>query len=83
MPHTDQRDYYVTVNRDGRVGWLAGPFATHTTAAACVDQAAREACTIDPWCDFDAFGVSSLPYNTGNPYGVLNRRLGIVPRVPS
>lgn len=82
MSRTDRRDFYVSLVRDGRTALLAGPFTEHTDALANVDPAYREACSVDPWCDFDARGTCSLPYAPTNPYGKLNRRLGIVPRAP-
>ncbi len=77
MPHTDVRDYYVTMVRGKRVAWLAGPFGTHTEALTRVDDAKREACRLDAWADFDAFGTSSLPRDPRNPKGKLNSHLGI------
>jgi hypothetical protein len=76
MPHTEPRDYYVTMVRGERVAWLAGPFKTHTEALANVSRARAEACKVDPWCDFDAFGTSSLPAGKG-PEGKLNRHLAV------
>lgn len=77
MPHTDQRDYFVSIRRGDakpRVGLLAGPFPTHTEALAMVDPARRLACQIDPWADFDYFGTMSLAAGSGRS-GVLNERL--------
>lgn len=67
--------YYATVVRGRRVGWLAGPFDTRAIAEAHVPDARREACAIDPWCDFDGFGVTRLERNGPLPAGVLNGRL--------
>ncbi|NVO13875.1 MAG: hypothetical protein HXX10_07550 [Rhodoplanes sp.] len=68
------RDFYVTVIRGKRTGWLVGPLPTHEAALARVEAARTEACRIDPWCDFDAFGTSSLPRGTG-PTGKLNGKI--------
>lgn len=70
------RDYYVTMRRDNRTAWLAGPFATHAAALAMVDNARSIACQIDPWSDFDAFGTSSLARGTG-VVGKINSQLGL------
>ena len=50
--------YYVTMVRDGKVGVLSGPYATHADALAQVDAAYAVACKLDPWCEFDARGTS-------------------------
>ena len=56
--------FYVTVIRDAkpkkRVGWLSGPFSTLEEAEAGVPLARRIACELDPWCDFDYFGVTAI-----------------------
>jgi hypothetical protein len=83
MPHTEPRDYYVSIVRSTKQrGLLAGPFMTHTEALGMVEQAKRLACELDTWADFDAFGTMSLPRDVGNPFGKLNQRLGVVPRLP-
>lgn len=76
MPHTEPRDYFVSIVRGDRRGLLAGPFATHTEALAMVDAARAEAQRVDPWADFDSFGTCSLPAGSGKR-GVLNERLTI------
>ena len=74
--------YYVSVMRSGRQqGLLAGPFATHQEALDLVDAARREACAVDPWCDFDAFGTCRLRGGSALPHGRLNERLGVTPTV--
>lgn len=84
MPHTEPRDYYVTLRRQAkprpRTAFLAGPFATYGEAAALVKRAAAEAEKIDPWVHFDARGVSSLPVSLANPPGRLNSQIGVTPR---
>jgi hypothetical protein len=70
------RDFYVTMNRDKRTAWLAGPFGTHAEALGLVYSAQVVACDLDPRSDFDSFGTASLPAGTG-PAGVLNSRLGV------
>jgi len=77
MPHTEPRDFYVSLIRDKRVALLAGPFATHTEALAAVDRAADAAYTIDPWSHFDLRGTCSLPRSDANPIGKLNAILGV------
>ncbi|RUW55578.1 hypothetical protein EOA32_00740 [Mesorhizobium sp. M1A.F.Ca.ET.072.01.1.1] len=64
--------YYVTVKRGNRTGWLFGPVADHAVALAMVDPVRRLACTVDPWCDFDAFGTSSITTTKKLPPGKLN-----------
>lgn len=66
--------FYVTVIRDGRTGWLFGPVADHDVAKMMVPAIRRIACAIDPWCDFDAFGTSSITRADGQPLpiGKLN-----------
>lgn len=66
--------YYVTAIRDGRTGWLFGPCLDHNTARYMVPAVRRLACLIDPWCDFDAFGTSSITRDDDRPLppGKLN-----------
>jgi hypothetical protein len=80
MPHTEARDYYVSLRRGGRTALLAGPFAAHTEALAHVDRAVLEANIVDAWSSFDPYGTCSLPRDASNPAGKLNERLGITPR---
>ncbi len=68
--------YYVTVKRDNRTGWLYGPFADHGVALLMVDITRRLACQLDPWCDFDAFGTSSITSDRALPFGKLNDHFG-------
>lgn len=82
MPHTDARDYFVSIIRGDslatrRTGLLAGPFPTHTAALEMVEPAKAEAHRVDAWTDFDRFGTMSLPKGSGRR-GVLNDRLGVV-----
>lgn len=67
--------YYVTVKRGKRTGWLFGPIACPALARSFVAYVRRVACRLDPWCDFDAFGVSSLTTKATLPPGTLNNRL--------
>lgn len=69
---TPQTGYYVTVQRDGKTGWLFGPIADHNVAMAFVEPVRAFACRIDPWCDFDAFGTSSITTTGTLPVGKLN-----------
>jgi hypothetical protein len=82
MPHTDRRDYYVTMVRAKRTAYLAGPFAAHTEALALVEPARHMACDLDQWAWFDLFGTASRPYDAANPIGKLNERLGVIHRAP-
>lgn len=82
MPHTDPRDYYVTLRRGKRTALLVGPFTTHTEALQWVDPAQRMASDLDPWAHFDLYGTASLTRDPANPVGKLNERLGVVPRPP-
>lgn len=77
MPHTEPRDYFVSIVRGARRGLLAGPFGSHTAALAMVEPAKAEAQRVDAWTDFDAFGTCSLPIGSGRR-GVLNDKLGVV-----
>lgn len=80
MPHTEPRDYYVSLVRDKRVALLAGPFATHTEALDHVDPAWAKAEEIDPFAWFDLCGTCSKPRDASNPIGKLNAHLGVTPR---
>lgn len=82
MPHTEPRDYYVSLRRGERTALLAGPFATHAEALATVDRAVAEANAIDDRAWFDPFGTCSLPRDAKNPIGKLNSRLRILPPPP-
>jgi hypothetical protein len=82
MPHTEPRDYYVSLRRAERTALLAGPFETHTEALALVDRAVALANDLDPRAWFDPFGTMSLPRSPANPYGKLNIQLDAMPRVP-
>jgi hypothetical protein len=65
--------YYVTVIRNKRVGWLAGPFDCVEDAERRKSLCRRIASDIDPWTDFDAFGVTRLVIEGGGnlPEGKL------------
>lgn len=64
--------YYVTVKRGARTGWLFGPMPDHDVALAMVPLVRERAAALDPWCDFDAFGTSSITSDRPLPRGVLN-----------
>jgi len=66
------KGYYVTVKRDQRTGWLFGPVADHDACKLFVEPVRRLACRLDPWCDFDAFGTSSIESDKPLPVGKLN-----------
>lgn len=71
--------FYVTVKRDKRTGWLAGPYRAMEEAEARVAQCRQIASSVDPWTDFDAFGVSSIERDkawfSDFPKGKLNHLL--------
>lgn len=77
MPHTEPRDYYVSLVRGSRTALLAGPFETHAEALAMVDRATALANEVDPRSHFDPFGTVSLPRYPWNPKGKLNLQLGV------
>jgi len=66
--------YYVTVIRDKKIGYLAGPYQNHQDAIDLVSVVREIATEIDPWCAFDTFGtVKQAPCNNGSFFtGVLN-----------
>lgn len=67
------KHFYVSVVDGGRVGLLAGPFATHKEALDLVDEAQELAQEADPFACFYAFGTLSLA--TGKRKGVFNKEL--------
>lgn len=69
--------FYVTLRRDSRTAWLAGPFAEHKAAMDMVDAARRVAAEIDPFVDFDAVGTARVVSGRPLRRGVLNSRLGL------
>ncbi|MEX5635761.1 hypothetical protein [Parafrankia sp. FMc2] len=73
--------FYVTVRRGSRTGCLLGPYDTPEEAEANVERANLTACEIDPWCGFDAFGVTRVVPRPGRtlPDGHLNDRIGLTP----
>ena len=52
--------YYVTMIRDGKIGVLSGPYATHADALAQVEYAYDIACELDPRCAFDSRGTALI-----------------------
>lgn len=66
--------YYVTVIRGKRVGWLYGPLPSKSSAETMVAPVRKLASAIDPWTDFDAFGVTKLEGSVLRQ-GVLNTKL--------
>ncbi|WP_054565872.1 hypothetical protein [Frankia sp. R43] len=72
--------FYVTVLRGRATGCLLGPYDTREEAEANVDRANRAARELDPWCGFDAFGVTRVVPRPGRvlPAGYLNQRIGLV-----
>lgn len=71
------KNYYVTVIRaPQRVGWLAGPFATHQEALDMVTPARKLATELDAFTCFDFFGTAC---SQNDRPGVLNGQLGLNP----
>lgn len=68
--------FYVSVADAGRVGLIAGPFATHAEALAMVEPARTEAEKANAWAAFYAFGTVRMAEGYTAP-GVLNGRLGL------
>jgi hypothetical protein len=60
-PAGEAAAYYVSALDPERPGagyvLLAGPFVEHGDALACVDQAARRACDVDPHAPWYAYGT--------------------------
>lgn len=75
------KKFFVTIIRDKRVGWLAGPFDTHGEAESMVGRARAEAEKIDPFSHFDLFGTAHRIARSHRP-GVLNARLGLATGKP-
>lgn len=64
---TPGREFYVTVKRSMRTGWLLGPYYLHSEALDNVERARQLAYKHDPWTAFDAFGTASLPEGSARP----------------
>lgn len=74
-----QRFYVTMVREPGprqKVAWLAGPFNSKEEADSHVEAASAKAREVDPWADFDVFGVTGRTATT-HPPGVLNQHLGL------
>ncbi len=69
--------FYVDLVRGSKFSLLAGPFPDETTARRYQSEAVKLAVELDPWADFDAYGVVSITEHR-RP-GVLNSRLEIDP----
>ena len=65
--------YFVTVVRDGRVGWALGPFETHEAALGQVAKVQKYCIECDPWYSFDRFGTARTDADV---WGKLNPSLG-------
>lgn len=76
-----EKKFYVTMFRDGKAqpAYLAGPFDSKDEADSHVERARKMANEVDPWSEFDAFGVTGVTPKVGVklPPGVLNDRLGL------
>lgn len=66
------RLYFVTVIDGARVGFLAGPYATHDAALADVDIVRRMAERVNDRAIWYAFGTSSVPEGTPAPRVVFS-----------
>jgi hypothetical protein len=75
----ETKRFYVTMIRDGRVARLAGPYDTKEEAEAQFEPARKIASEVDPFSDFDAFGVSAITAKEHKP-GTLNARLAQAPQ---
>ncbi len=72
------RLFFVTVQDNGRNGFLAGPFETHQEALDLVRQAKSLAEAQNPWAAFYAYGTASLPRDYPRmPTGIFNKQLEI------
>lgn len=75
--------FYVTMKRDLRTAYLAGPFESKEAAEAYVSPAQDAAIAINGFHHFDAFGVTKIGRIAdaldGRPWfaGKLNEQLGI------
>ena len=58
------RDFYVTVLDSGRMGFLAGPYATKAEAEESLPDMKAQAQAADAWACFYSFGTASLPKGT-------------------
>lgn len=80
--------FYVTVRRGRRTGWLVGPFSSLAAAEPWISPAQLEAHRIDPWTHFDTFDITRVVW-TGEgeprqlPLGVLNQRVGYILEQPA
>ena len=61
------KEFYVTVNNNGRFGWLLGPFDDHQEALDKVHHARTLAERADPRAAWYAFGTASTPKGTNMP----------------
>jgi hypothetical protein len=62
--------YYVTIRQGPRVGWLLGPYASHTTALANVERGRQLATNLRPdQTAFAAFGTASHPHTLPTLFG--------------
>jgi hypothetical protein len=52
--------FYVTMRRGRRTAFLAGPYDSLDDAKRAVPSAMKLAAHLDPWADFDSFGVTGL-----------------------
>lgn len=66
--------FYVSLIRGSRTALLAGPFDTHPEAKEQERRAFNEACAVDPWAAFDAYGTCKAPTRR---LGVEDARLGL------
>lgn len=60
-------DFYVTIRRGRRVGYLLGPYGDVRDALANVDRGHSLAVDADPFAAFDAFGTARVPIGSRRP----------------
>lgn len=55
--------FYVTQIRDNKFRRVSQPFIDKEAAEKQVEPARKYVCSVDPWSDFDAFGVTFFAEN--------------------
>lgn len=68
--------FYICIHRNGKTGWIAGPFETEAAAEQMRLRAENEAQEVDCRAAFDWFSIGKLTAACLPP-GVLNSRLGL------
>lgn len=74
------KGFYVDLKRGAKFALLAGPFRDEATARKYERATVAKAHALDPWAQFDPFGVMSIDTKTDKlPLGKLNSQLEIEP----